>query len=67
MTPTGIRASVSVWPPARRQAPLDDAPSRARPPQFGGRDETRESPPCADIQSGRGPEKGQGGAGGRRA
>jgi len=67
MTTTGIRASVSVWPPARRQAPPDDAPSRARSPQFGDRDETRESPPCADIQSEGGPEKVQGGAGARLA
>ena len=67
MTATGIRASVSVWPPARRQEPPDDAPSRARSLRSGDRDETRESPPCADIPSERGPEKAQGGAGARLA
>lgn len=46
----------------RRQKPVDDAPSRARPPLAGERDETRESPPAAEIRTEGGEEKAAGGA-----
>lgn len=59
MTATGTTASGSVWSPARRQVPSDDASSRARPQ---GRDEARESPPPADIHPRMGTEKIGGGA-----
>ena len=65
MTATGIRASGSAWPPARWQAPPDDASSRTRcawQQRQDGRDETKEYPPRADIRPSGGMEKGRGGA-----
>lgn len=52
MNATGTSDSGSVWFPARRQSPADDAPSRARSRASCGRcdrDKTRETPPRSDI------------------
>jgi hypothetical protein len=59
MIATGIRASASVWPPARWQLA---AGRRAFPrPVQPGRNH-RESPPRAGIQAESGAEKARGGA-----